>query len=331
MDEGTASHGTDRAELLRLARHRPFAPLDAARLAVDAEAPGEADEIHVPRFETLVATLGLGEAMRRVADAQAHADELFLDVAIGADGRPALPDAGDNGAFAQRLARGGAHGTVDCLGPIASAGGGRLLFRSRRGSIASLHAMAPSFIGALESYIRDAEPAWAASDARHDAVVWKVPLDDGRAMALKLVEAGDVEARALLFREHEFLRAVAHPLIPRPNGWAVERGRYYLLVEWIDGVKLSVAAERLAELAADAARRVAFADALNGIRRALEAAGVEHRDIREENVILRGTDPVLINFGNARWRDERDAPQLRIPPAANDAEAVDALLARVLG
>jgi serine/threonine protein kinase len=271
--------------------------------------------------------------MRRVADAQARAGELFLDVAVGADGRPAVPDFADGGALVQRLARGGAHGTVDCLGAVEGPDGGRLLFRSRRGAAASLHALAPSFVGALEGYVRDAAPAWADGDARHDAAVWRVPLDDGRAMALKLVEAGDPEARALLFREHEFLRAVCHPLVPRPHGWAVERGRYYLLHDWIDGERLAGAGavDRLADLAADAARRVAFCDGLAGLLRSLEAAGIEHRDIREDNVILRGADPVLINFGNARWRDETDVPALRAPPASGDAVAVDALIARVLG
>jgi len=331
MVEAALAPVTDRAELMRLARHRPFAPIDAALLAADGAAPVAAEEIHVPRFEALVASIGLGEALRRVADAQSRACELFLDVAIGADGRPAVPDLADGGAFAQQLAGGGAHGTVDCLGTVDEPSGGRLLFRSRRGSAAPLHALAAAFVGALEGYIRDAAPAWAAGDERHDAVVWRVPLDDGRAMSLKLVEAADIEARALLFREHEFLRAVNHPLVPRPHGWAVERGRYYLLADWIDGATLSAAGARLAELAADAAKRVAFTDALAGLLRALEAAGVEHRDIREDNVILRGADPVLVNFGNARWRDEVDVPALRTPPAASDGAAIDALIARALG
>ncbi len=307
---------SERREILRLARPRPFAFAGA-------------DEAHLQNLEALVARRGAAGAAAEIGALQARSATLFVDVAVGPDGRPAAPEVADAAAVARLLAAPGLHRTVDCLG-VVSGTPSRMIFRSRAVALRPLHALSPAFLVALEAFARDAKPTAATEAARHDTVVWRVPLEAGRFAALKMVEARDPETRMLLFREHEMLRALAHPLVPRAQGWAIERGRYYLLTDWIEGVALAGNVDALRADLADAAARVAFTDALRGLGRALELAGIEHRDISEENVVLRGVDPVLVNFGAARWRDETGAPALAPPPAANDAAAIEALIERVL-
>jgi hypothetical protein len=261
-----------------------------------------------------------------IAAAQSAGDTLLVDIGINAQGQTAIAGIADAGDMAALLAQSGLHGRIDCLGVHGEEGAISLAFRSRRAAGNAFHALSPATVAALEAAAVDRAPLAGESGSGIDSVVWRLQLDDGRNASFKMVEADEADRRALLFREHEFLSAVGARGVPTVRGWAISDRRYYLLTDWIDGASLATPDEATLARLADAAARTAIVDALNAIVRALGAAGIEHRAIRPENVLLRGADPVLINFGGACWLDE-DAPTLDGQPAENDGIALDRLIA----
>jgi serine/threonine protein kinase len=62
---------------------------------------------------------------------------------------------------------------------------------------------------------------------------------------------------------------------------------------------------------------------------ALKAAGIRHRDLRPQNVMLTDKGPVILDFGWACWEDEVDCPAPQQLAAPNDDEALNALLAQL--
>jgi serine/threonine protein kinase len=116
-------------------------------------------------------------------------------------------------------------------------------------------------------------------------------------------------------REFQAISRIRHPNVVRVHEWGVHGGRPYFVMEYLDGDPLDVWA-RGARPAPDApgydafAHRVAqafrqIADALA----AVHAAGVVHRDVKPDNVIVAAGDPPrvkLLDFGHSKDDDDRN-------------------------
>lgn len=125
--------------------------------------------------------------------------------------------------------------------------------------------------------------------ARHDGVEWWSRIYD-TGDAVHKQATGDLAAR-----EGRILARLRGPAFPRVlASRAGPGGSSILSLERIEGVPLREAA---AEIAAAPQRFAAFARDCLGILEALRREGIEHRDIRADNLIVRDGRPVLIDFG----------------------------------
>jgi serine/threonine protein kinase len=140
--------------------------------------------------------------------------------------------------------------------------------------------------------------------------LWKVSRDD-RLFALKMgrqrLSELDPEDRAhyeeRLDREIAALTSLRHPNIVRVHGfewWPDLEGFPYLVMDFVDGVPLHAWRDS-ARPPVPRIRRV-----FEKVARAIEhmhALGIFHRDLKCDNVLVRGDDePVIIDFGIARPR-----------------------------
>ena len=128
-------------------------------------------------------------------------------------------------------------------------------------------------------------------------------LNDGEQVALKKVDvtaySEDQRRRAIdsVRAEYGCALSLIHPGVARVRDLLIEpRGAIYIVQEFIDGptlrhvLKAGAKREQLLGVLAD------VADALA----ALHAKGIVHRDVKPENVVMRGgTSPVLIDLGIA--------------------------------
>lgn len=119
------------------------------------------------------------------------------------------------------------------------------------------------------------------------------------------LETGGILKQAtgnLAWRDAEFLRRLAGPHFPRvlearqENGWSVA------IFERIAGRELT---EIIPEIAATPKTLAAFFGECLDIIEALQVAGITHRDIQMQNIMVRDGHPVLIDFG---WAIASDAP-----------------------
>jgi serine/threonine protein kinase len=127
------------------------------------------------------------------------------------------------------------------------------------------------------------------------------------AKLLRPHQAGDERARAALLAEAALLRELAHPLLLRSFGTEPDGPRPHLVLEQIEGPRLStlirrhgLALEQLLPLGLDVARLLRY----------LETEGVVHLDVKPSNIIMAGR-PRLIDLSVARRTRELrtlDAP-----------------------
>ncbi|HEV8173323.1 MAG TPA: AAA family ATPase, partial [Actinoplanes sp.] len=119
----------------------------------------------------------------------------------------------------------------------------------------------------------------------------------GREYALKLLTTAGNDPRALmaLRREAALLGSVGHPLLPRIFEVGAAEAGPYLVLEYVDGCPLS---QTLQEGPLDEARAVRLAIDVVGPLTAAHGAGLVHRDVKPDNIIL-GPDGTarLIDFG----------------------------------
>ncbi|MBK9964909.1 MAG: serine/threonine protein kinase [Holophagales bacterium] len=125
---------------------------------------------------------------------------------------------------------------------------------------------------------------------------------DGKRRALKVVHSALMEGPEGLDRfrrEVELLSRVRHPSVPAVLGWGADGGEPYYVTELIDGADLKTEIRRLGVIPPrDAARLAAeIAEALH----AAHEAGIVHRDVKPQNVMLDADGRVhLVDFGIAR-------------------------------
>ncbi|WP_437825592.1 serine/threonine-protein kinase [Sorangium sp. So ce1153] len=116
------------------------------------------------------------------------------------------------------------------------------------------------------------------------------PLEGGAAVALKVLRRELSLLPAMLRRfqqEAEVLARLRHPAIVEIRGvGAVDDGRPYIAMEWLEG--RSLAAELRARGAFSPAEAVALLEEIGGALAAAHAIGVVHRDVKAQNVMVRG-------------------------------------------
>jgi len=141
---------------------------------------------------------------------------------------------------------------------------------------------------------------YRAMDRRLDRIVavkiMRDDLDDDPEFAKRF----DAEARAVANLSS------AHIVSVFDQG--VDRGRPYIVMEYIEGTNLKAVLVQQGALPPDKAVRL-LEDIVNGVAVA-HAAGIVHRDIKPENVLIsRGGDVKVTDFGLAR---QSDAPTMTV-------------------
>jgi CheY-like chemotaxis protein len=131
----------------------------------------------------------------------------------------------------------------------------------------------------------------------------------GAPVALKVLSAllgEQVEPRLRFIRETYAASRLQDARVAGVLDVGAQEGRLYYAMEWVDGPSLLRRVEQGGPLAEPDALRV-----LRGLLQALaglERAGVIHRDIKPDNIVLRGGklgDPVLVDFGLAKLPFDR--------------------------
>jgi len=123
----------------------------------------------------------------------------------------------------------------------------------------------------------------------------------GEDCVVKVLDATDPELIAGFAREGALLKRIAHANVVRMHEYGQWQGRHYMALEYVAGgtlKQLMGAPWQGAE-----AMRVILKVA-RGLS-AVHAAGVVHRDIKPDNILLRfnSLEPVLLDFGTATEQD----------------------------
>lgn len=124
---------------------------------------------------------------------------------------------------------------------------------------------------------------------------------EGEQVAIKLLlerSYPDPELERRFRREAEALEALDHPGILKVRRHGVERGRLYMVMDLLPGPTLADVVR--AEGPLSEARAVALAQRMAAALVHAHERGIVHRDLKPENVILRGEEPVLVDFGLVR-------------------------------
>ena len=147
--------------------------------------------------------------------------------------------------------------------------------------------------------------AWIAWDERlHTLVVAKLLRPD---------QVDDPQARAGLEREARALAALGHPSIVRCFDAVLDGPRPHLVLESLDGPRLSTLLRRYGPLAPE--QLVPLAIEIGSALAFMHDAGFVHLDVKPRNLIM-GATPKLIDLGIARTFDE---VRLLTAPLGTDA------------
>ncbi|MEV0401728.1 protein kinase [Actinoallomurus sp. NPDC050550] len=135
-------------------------------------------------------------------------------------------------------------------------------------------------------------------------VVYRATDEDGHDFALKLLKpelAEDAAFRRRLAREVDAMRRVRSPYVAEVVDADVTAERPYIVTRFIDGQPLDAVVQAVGPLHSDLLVRLSagLAEALI----AIHDAGIVHRDVKPNNIMLVNGDPVLIDFGIAHAAD----------------------------
>jgi serine/threonine-protein kinase len=140
-----------------------------------------------------------------------------------------------------------------------------------------------------------------------------------RNVALKSIRADrrlNASAKARFMREARILSSLDHPNICRIYDYVESAESDYLVLELIDGETLSHAIKH----GLDRAAKLRIAEQLARVLVAAHAAGVVHRDLKPDNVmVMPSGDIKVLDFGIARPVGEQ-TEGLELEPAHDDAE-----------
>ncbi|QRN98630.1 serine/threonine protein kinase [Archangium violaceum] len=139
----------------------------------------------------------------------------------------------------------------------------------------------------------------------------------------------DPQARQRLLREAEILRRVVHPGVVRCFGQGEYQGVPYLVLEFVPGPNLYEWSAQRNRTAREVVDRVC---SLTLALEAVHGAGVFHRDLKGENILVRERDdqPVLLDFGVGDHEGAATLTGAGLPPGTahyRSPEAVRFLLA----
>jgi eukaryotic-like serine/threonine-protein kinase len=146
--------------------------------------------------------------------------------------------------------------------------------------------------------------AWLAWDERLRALVV--------AKTIRPDQAGDTSARRTLAREAAMLERLAHPLLVRSFGSDAEGERPHLVLEFVEGPRLSTLIRRFGLVLEQV---VPLALNLCSALHYMAEEGVVHLDVKPRNIIMAGA-PRLIDLSIAR---PLDALGSLTGPAGTDA------------
>ena len=131
--------------------------------------------------------------------------------------------------------------------------------------------------------------------------------EDGASYAIKIANARSVdtrEKRELFSREAAVLAQVRHPALPGIFEVGETHGRPYLVVEYMHGVTLD---HELNEKSFEEGRVLRAATDLAGALEAVHQAGIVHRDIKPQNIIVPPYGGArLIDYGLSTLSGEED-------------------------
>ena len=131
--------------------------------------------------------------------------------------------------------------------------------------------------------------------------VYRAHDDGGNVVALKIIHPDfDVDplARELMAQEVSALQRLRHPNIAQVFDAELDASEAFTATELIPGKPLHIEIAEGGPL--DAADLSELAHQLASALRALETAGLVHRDVKPSNIIVGESGPVLIDFGIAR-------------------------------
>lgn len=165
-------------------------------------------------------------------------------------------------------------------------------------------------LGQVGPYRLLREVGRGASGAVYEAIA-----PDGAVLALKVLtppaflsEAEVETVRRRFIREARALQAVDHPAVVRVTDWGEEEGRLYLAMEFLEGENLRQLLTRHGPFPVEVA--VAFVEQLCGALDAVHHAGIVHRDVKPENLVVVPDGTLrLTDFGVAWMETEATLTQ----------------------
>jgi eukaryotic-like serine/threonine-protein kinase len=132
---------------------------------------------------------------------------------------------------------------------------------------------------------------------------------DGSTVAIKILPPGQTNHPKRLerfLREARAMTALSHPAIVGIREAGSDHGVHYLAMEYLEGETLQQRVQRSGPLPIEEAVECGLA--ISGALEAAHQAGVTHRDLKPDNVMLTPSGPKVFDFGLAHL-DDRDSPR----------------------
>ncbi len=143
-------------------------------------------------------------------------------------------------------------------------------------------------------------------------------LADGRAVAIKLVRAGNPRTLARFAREAELVARIDHPNVVSVLDFGItDKAVLFLVLELVEGNSLEHARQRFGDVTWAVPMVAQLAKAIETIH----ALGVVHRDIKPGNVLVAGDVLKLTDFGVAQIGRAPDPDRTEAKTVESDKEA----------